>query len=104
MATPEKPKEIPMNYFIPNFGPDHDIKASQLHLSKTEKKMKHKLDWDRITAEAEAEKSIPKDIKVNDFGQDKDIITTLNNLKSSEKSLGTKMTLAQEFNDFVQEQ
>mgnify|MGYP001024509484 FL=1 len=104
MATPEKAKEIPMNYYVSNFGPDHDIKATQLHLSKTEKKMKHKLDWDRVTAEAKAENDYPKDFKVNDFGQDKDIITTLDNLKSSEKNLGSKMTLAQEFDDFVQEQ
>lgn len=28
MATPEEPKKIPMNYFVPNFGPDNDISAT----------------------------------------------------------------------------
>jgi hypothetical protein len=56
MATPEEAKEIPMNYFVPNFGPDKDISASQQHLSQTEKKLRHKLNWDTITAEAEAER------------------------------------------------
>ena len=104
MATPEKEKEIPMNYFVPNFGPDRDIAATQQHLAKTEKVLKHKLDWDKVKAEAKAEVEAKKPYKVNNLGQDKDVKQTLDSIKTSEKNLGTKMTLAQEFDDFVQEQ
>ena len=65
--------------------------------------MRHKLDWDRITAEAEAETNYPKgkELKVNDLGQDKDITISQQNLKNTEKKLNTKYTLSQEYDDFV---
>jgi len=41
-----KPKRAksahPIDYFVPNFGVDHDILATQRHIKKTEKRLKKK--------------------------------------------------------------
>ena len=39
---PKEPKTHPMNYFVPNFGVDHDIASSQTHEKAAEKRLKHK--------------------------------------------------------------
>lgn len=104
MKTPEKEKEIPRNYFVPNFGEDKDIQATRQHLAKAEKKHKHKLDWERIKAEAKKENGYPKNYKVQNLGMDKDIVDSQKNLKKTEEKMGFEFELDKEYNDFVQEQ
>ena len=82
-----------MNYKVPNFGPDEEISAAQSHLANTEKKLKHKLDWDRIKAEAKAAKTKSPNLVLPDFGMDHDIKDTQKNLKETEVNMNTKFTL-----------
>jgi len=41
--APKAKKTHPMNYFVPNFGVDHEIKASQVHEGAAEASLSH--DW-----------------------------------------------------------
>ena len=47
----KKADPFPMNYFVPNFGVDTDIKATQSHIDLLEKKLKHK--WTPVQDENE---------------------------------------------------
>lgn len=42
-ASFKKPASHPMNYFVPNFGQDSDIKETFKSLKAAEKENKHKL-------------------------------------------------------------
>ena len=38
------PEEHPQNYFVPNFGEDHDIKTAKLNIDNAEKRLNHVID------------------------------------------------------------
>ena len=42
VATFKKPKGHPVDYFVPNFGMDHDIKTSLKNTAEVENAMKKK--------------------------------------------------------------
>ena len=39
---PTPPKGYPTDYFVPNFGVDHEIVATHKHMGDAEKRLKHK--------------------------------------------------------------
>jgi hypothetical protein len=39
---PKDPKSHPVDYFVPNFGVDHEIVATHKHMGDAEKRLKHK--------------------------------------------------------------
>ena len=66
----KKAKGHPVDYKVPNFGVDEDIKATHEHLAHAEEKLEHK--W--------IVKDKPKDPPINyfvpNFGPDEDIAMT----------------------------
>ena len=86
------PDPIKRNYFIPNFGKDHDIVDSAASLGIAETQLKHKM-------------VIPKSTRAKDLGVpavhlppnseklDSDIVTTLKNEKASSEALGQTWTI-----------
>jgi len=81
-----------MEYFVPNFGTDKEMLASQEHLDAMEKKYgkwdyngKHKDDYET-------------NYKVPNFGIDVDIMDTVDSEKSSSELLGHKWTPTQDAN------
>ena len=41
-----KKKALPQNYFVPNFGGDHDINVSKINLHNAEARLNHKWNPD----------------------------------------------------------
>ena len=78
-----KEKDIPRDYFVPDFGVDRDILTTQKNLGDNELKFKHQL-----STEGPKEADIPKDYFVPNFGLDRDIVWTQNNLAATEKLKG----------------
>ena len=89
-AAADKPER---NYFVPNFGKDHDIVDSAASLGIAETQLKHKF-------------VIPKSTRAKDLGVpavhlppmserlDSDVVTTtLKNEKAASDSLGQKWTI-----------
>merc|ERR1719263_181490 len=76
----------PLDYFVPNFGVDKDIMATQKHIADSEKKLGH-----IFTVKDPA--APPDDYTVPNFGVDADILTTKKNLASAESALGHKWTV-----------
>ena len=68
----KKVKGHPINYKVPNFGMDQEIKDTKSNLAKVEKRMKHKL----TVGDKKKKKSPPKNYKVANLGVDKDILDT----------------------------
>ena len=75
-----------MNYFVPKFGVDADIKANNENLSLVEKQLKHKLKIPKSKAIRENEAIPPIQMPENRV-LDADVQTTLKNSKAAEKSL-----------------
>jgi hypothetical protein len=78
---PEAPASHPMDYPVPNFGVDHDVKVSENSEKVASKLVGHKWDW--------------KDTKARDIVQyetgkplDVEITTSLSNLKTQEAEKG----------------
>ena len=80
----EKKSGHPLNYFVPNFGPqDVEIADTYGSLATTEVKLNHKLGWSK------AGKGHDKDYFVPNFGPvDADIADSLKNLKDQEADKG----------------
>lgn len=83
-ASEKGPKTHPMNYFVPNFGKDKNVKETWSSLDWAERHRNHRWilapDWDKKKDEFE-------DFRVPDFGLDEDVVDTQSNLKLSEKNL-----------------
>ena len=75
------PPPPPMDYAVPDFGPDRDITDSQFNLAAQEKKMKHKIVLKTREELKAVRDAFPRDYTVPDFGLDQDISTTLKNAK-----------------------
>lgn len=82
---PKAPKSHPINYFVPDFGMDHDIISSQAHIAQQEKLLNN--PWKPVLKK-DLPKPHPTGYFVPDFGLDADINTSLNNLKTMEKKYG----------------
>jgi len=78
-ASFKAPKPHPQNYFVPNFGLDHDILAAQKSTKDAEKKFDHE-----FVASFKTPKGHPKDYFVPNFGLDHDIVTSQKNLKDAQ--------------------
>ena len=75
-----------VNYFVPDFGVDEDIKATQNNAKKAEKSLNHTMH-----ASFKKPKEDPKDYFVPNFGVDGDISDSLANTEAAENSLGHVM-------------
>ena len=80
--TPKK-ADHPTNYFVPNFGLDHDMIETKSSAQKAEKGLGH--NW--IIPEKPA-KPHPMNYFVPNFGQDEDIKSSISNLNKAEGKLG----------------
>lgn len=83
VAKPQR-EGWPKKYFVPNFGLDNDVVATQKHIKDQETIQKHILDVERMNAKS----GHPVDYTVPDFGLDSDIVSTQKNLADTEKLLG----------------
>ena len=61
-ATFDPPKPPPRDYFVPNFGVDHDIKLTTLDIGEAEAQHGHTLEV------PEKAKEIPRNYFVPNFG------------------------------------
>lgn len=90
-ATPllvhQKPaySDYDIDYFVPNFGPDHDIAATHSNIANSEKRLNHKMN---ASFDDNENKLNPRDYFVPNFGMDRDIKASLKNLKDQEKIHG----------------
>jgi hypothetical protein len=75
------PKSHPMDYFVPNFGVDHDILANDAALKAAEKQLNHKL----VIADRP---KWPQDYPVPNFGVDQDILDAQASIAGAEDKLG----------------
>ena len=65
--APTAPKSHPVDYFVPNFGQDVDIKEAQKHIKDAEVMLKH--PWNpKLAAKSDGPPSVPN------FGIDHDIL------------------------------
>lgn len=89
-VTPKKqlPKPHPVDYFVPNFGQDGDIRETFNSLGKAEKIEKHK--WIVKPQQLKKKEEYPVDYPVANFGIDRDIALTNEHMKYAEKKLGVK--------------
>ena len=69
----------PRDYFVPNFGADFDISASQKHMKEQEKKFGV---WNLKDVS-----KIDRDYRVANFGVDSDILAAQASIRSSEATL-----------------
>ena len=74
-----------IDYFVPNFGPDHDIAATQKNIASSEKRLKKKMN---ASFDANKNDVNPRGYFVPNFGLDGDILSSLSNLKKTEKKFG----------------
>lgn len=81
-ANPHK-----MNYFVPHFGEDEDIKSTKSNVAAAEKKYDHVYDG-----------TVPeppkRDYFVPNFGIDSDINGATENLAATEKALGHTLNVS----------
>jgi len=77
----------PRNYFVPNFGVDHDISDTHNSLSLMENKMGH-WNWPPPGAHPNGGPDHPQDYFVPHFGEDQDVINTKASIKQQESIHG----------------
>lgn len=70
----------PVNYKVPNFGVDSDIKNTQKNIQNAEEKLKTK-----FTASFDKPKGPPMDYFVPNLGKDRDLVLNDINLDQAEK-------------------
>ena len=80
-------KDHPMDYDVPDFGLDHEIRYTQNNIANTEKSMKHKLNFMNDPVPPK-DQDRPINYKVPDFGVDEDVKNTQYNIGNAENSLG----------------
>ena len=80
--------DYPTNYFVPNFGEDHEIKLSKMNLQRAEEEVGH-------TMKASFDKAKPPaDYRVPDFGVDSEVKNLQSSLGAAEKQLGRTWNLS----------
>jgi len=80
------PQDHKIDYFVPNFGMDSDIKASLKNTDQAETDLEHKMT---TTDEYWEPKKLPwgKDYSLHHFGEDDEIKTSKKNLAEAEEKL-----------------
>ena len=73
----ELPKERKLNYFVPNFGVDEDIKNTHSNIAGAESRLGHQL-----YANFSLTDGVPRNYFVPDFGVDTDIAASLEHSKT----------------------
>jgi len=86
-APSAKKSPHPVDYVVPNFGMDNDVKNTAVDLAVAENSLGHKWNLDPNAKKA---KGPPVDYFVPNFGQDHEIATTLQNEQQASKNLGHK--------------
>ena len=86
-ASFKKPKSHPVDYFVPNFGQDENVKLSLANIKQSENDLKHK--WQFVPKKDRAAPH-PVDYFVPNFGQDKDVKDSLAHTSQSETNLKHK--------------
>jgi len=71
----DPPKPPPQDYFVPNFGQDHDVQTTLSNAKHAEKRLGHKF------VGAKPADPPPRDYFVPDFGQDHDVKNTRASIK-----------------------
>jgi hypothetical protein len=89
-----KIKTHPMDYFVPDFGVDHDIQAAHSAIAQAETQLNHK--W----VPQEVKDGADKDYFVPNFGVDQDIKDTNASLDTSEGTVGHTWTPTQDKNGY----
>lgn len=84
----------PMDYFVPDFGQDHDIDHSISNEKIASKIVGHKWDWKKADAPP------PRDYKVPDFGVDEDIKNVRSAIASEEDLQGHSWNPTQDANGY----
>jgi len=79
----EDPQDHKVNYFVPDFGKDSDIKSSFKNMAKAEEDLKHELK-----ASFDPEDEPKRNYFVPHFGEDNEIKYTKKNIADAEKALG----------------
>lgn len=74
-----------MDYFVPNFGVDHDVKSTWGSITQAEGRYKRK--W-KAVLKKDVPKGHPTDYFVPNFGVDADIKASLKNLADAQKKYG----------------
>jgi len=86
-ASFKKPKSHPVDYFVPNFGQDENVKLSLANIKQSEDDLKHK--W-QFVPKKDRPAPHPVDYFVPNFGQDKDVKDSLAHTSQSETNLNHK--------------
>ena len=84
-------KDWDVDYKVPNFGQDIDIKASLANTRSAEKKLHHVIDFMNHDLPVDEDGEHPQNYFVPNFGKDHDIIATQRNIASAENKLKYKM-------------
>ena len=92
----EKPKKLPypIDYFVPNFGKDKDVKATDLSLAWAEKHRGHVWNYVKPDKKPEAD----PDFRIPDFGLDEDVVWTQENIANQQKVLDHEWNPVQDEN------
>lgn len=80
------PASHPVDYFVPNFGVDSDIKNSLTHIANAEKSTGSKWGW---TDPKDRPAGPPMNYFVPNFGVDEDVKNVLSQSEKAEKKLNT---------------
>ena len=83
------PPDHPKDYYVPDFGVDHDVKTTLNNAGAAEKQYGH--FWD---ATKKAPEPHPVDYFVPNFGKDKIMITTEKSIRDAENLLNHKLVIA----------
>lgn len=75
------PKGPPMNYFVPHFGQDDEIRSTLAEVGKAEKELGH--EW-KVPPKYLRVKTPARDYFVPSFGVDDEIKDSLSNTKDAE--------------------
>ena len=95
-TSPSAPAtDFPHNYFVPDFGVDHDIKFTKEHTAAAEARLGHVMQ-----ASFKKPAPPPQDYFVPNFGKDVDMINSENSIASSEATLGTTWTPVADANGY----
>jgi len=77
--------DYPVNYYIPNFGMDHNILTTMNSLKIAEKGAKKEL---KATF---AQNDAPADLRIPDLGKDEDVVFSLAAINESQKESGKQL-------------
>lgn len=88
-------KDHPVDYAVPDFGMDHEIRYTQNNIANSEKRLKHQLNFMNDPVPP-TDDDHPVNYKVPDFGMDPDIKNSLANMGAAEQSLDHKFGVTKE--------